>query len=61
MGIQTTADDHRDAALNNIQEAIRNISKIVIEECWGLEEYKKEYQETLSDVLSELIKMRGRL
>ena len=61
MGVHTTADEHRDAALDKIQGSIRAISEIVINNCWGSEDYGADYRLALKKSLMELIEIRDRL
>jgi len=61
MGVNTTADGHRDQAKANIVEAINHLSAIVINQCWGHDEYNTEYQCVLKKTLLQLIDIRDEL
>ncbi len=61
MSVQTTADDCRDKAREGVLDAIRGLSQIVVERCWGYDEYTEEYRYELSEVLQGLIVIRERL
>ena len=57
----TTADEHRDSARQHIQEAIEDLSQIVIHECWGHDGYRPEYRDALEEALGELLRLRKNL
>lgn len=61
MSVRTEADEHRDAAVEHINEAAQHLSKIVIERVWGWDEYKKEYLVKLEKALHDLLNMRNGL
>ncbi len=61
MSVQTTADEHRDAARENVRDAIRNLSQIVVEQCWGHDEYRAGYRTALSESFQELIAIQEKL
>ena len=61
MSVTTTADERLNDAKDNIQSAIKNLSEIVIEECWGAEEFSSEFSATLRKALSEMIEVRESL
>lgn len=39
MSVKTTADESIDSAKESIRKAIKNISNLVVDACWGYEEY----------------------
>jgi len=53
--IKTQADKHRDALKDNINDAIKNLSAIVIDQVWGWDEFSKEYLHTLQSTLNDLL------
>jgi len=61
MSVRTAADERLDSAHQHIKEAIRDLSAIVIEECWGYDEYKEEYTEKIHEVLQELMTLKKKL
>jgi hypothetical protein len=61
MGYQTTADDHRDAAVENVQAAIVHLSEIVVNACHGHDEFREEYKADLRKSLYELTEVRDRI
>ena len=61
MSVTTTADEHLDSAKENIQSAIKNLSEIVVEQCWGSEEYNQGFRDTLRKTHFELLELRDRI
>ena len=61
MSVTTTADEKRDDAKENIGSAIRNLSGIVIEECYGYEDFSDAYRLKLRKALHDLIEVRETL
>lgn len=61
MSVRTTADEHRDNAVEGITTAINHFSKIVVERCSGTETFAKGYLALMTRSMSELIAMRENL
>jgi len=61
MSVNTEADDHKDAFLDNLDDAIKNLSCIFVDRCWGHDEYRPEYREKLSNAFEELRRIRDDL
>lgn len=61
MGVDTQADVHLDQAAANIQNAIKNLSALVVDRCWGHDEYNAEYLKTIREVYSSLIELNDKL
>lgn len=61
MSVSTTADEALDKADENIREAISCLNKIVVERCWGHDEYREEYAQAIHESLIDLIKVAVRL
>lgn len=61
MSVRTTSDEHLDSARGHIHEAIRDLSQIVVERCWGHDEYNAETQRNIRETLVELISLRVQL
>ena len=47
----TIADEKLDIAKDNIDEAIKNLSKILIDRVEGWDDFREIYQKTLKEVL----------
>lgn len=58
--MHTEADEHRDAALEHIDSALQHLNKIVVERCWGYDEYKIEYRMMLTLVHNILMLCRDK-
>ncbi len=58
MSIKTDADMALANALTGIKTAIQSLGSIVIGECWGHEQYKREL---LFSALSDLMAIREKL
>jgi hypothetical protein len=54
MGVTTTADEHLESARDNVSSAIRHLSEIVIEECWGHDEFVDEYRARIEQAFDQL-------
>lgn len=61
MGVRTTADEQLDKAAEGVSNAISALGEIVINQCWGHEDYKSDYRETIKTALMDLISIRDRL
>lgn len=61
MSVQTTADDARDKAREHVTEAIKELSKILIDECWGHDDYSQDYSDTLNGVFNQLREIKKNL
>jgi len=61
MGVITAADEHRDAAIENVDDAIKHISTIVVDCIWGWDHYSKEYFSILRAALRDLLDIREHL
>lgn len=61
MSVATTADKNRDKAKREIEQAISNLAEIVVNQCWGWDEYHPRYFKALRKSLDELLDIRDRL
>ena len=57
----TTADEKIDEARTSIRDAAKALSEVVVDECWGADEYKPEFRATLRGVLNDLLDIKERL
>lgn len=61
MSVRTTADEKRDAAKDNIEKAIKNLSEIIIDKVWGHDDFTQEYKKELFLAMSKLIEIQDRI
>lgn len=61
MGFETDAERNRDAAIESINSAIKNLSNIVIDKCSGYNDYKSSYISTLQSAMMTLLDVRNEL
>ena len=61
MGVQTKADENLDKAREAVDIAILALSDIVVNECWGHDEFSEEFQENIEDSFSQLRAVKSRL
>lgn len=57
----TDADDLKDSAKIDIKSAISSLNKIVVDGCWGSNDFTDEYRKKLSDALGDLIRIYATL
>jgi hypothetical protein len=57
----TEADEHLDKAKQNVQEAITELSAILIDQCSGWDEYSEPFRYIMFNARNELIKIRDQL
>lgn len=61
MGVVTTADERLKAAKRSLQETIASLSDIVVQKCWGHDEYTPEYRQTLNETFRDLLEVQERI
>jgi hypothetical protein len=61
MGVVTTADERLDSAKEHLKAAGMDLAAIVIDECWGYDDYKLDYQIAMRDALNTVIQLKGKL
>lgn len=54
MSVTTTADEKLHEARQHIADAIRSLSAIVIDECWGHDDFSKEYRNKIDTAFESL-------
>lgn len=59
--METTADRKLEQAKDNINEAISNLSEIVINRCQGEDEYNQTFRMKMKACLNELLDIREEL
>jgi hypothetical protein len=61
MGVRTTADEKLDAADEHMRQAVMALSEIVVDECYGHDEYNAEFSATINQTMFSLIELRRKL
>lgn len=61
MSVTTAADIELEAAKEEIQDAIKNLSEIVVNRCWGWNDFGSAYRAKIAQSLADLIVIRDRL
>ena len=56
-----TAEEKRDVAVLEIQNAIKHLAAIVVDQADGHDEFNSYYRDVLKQTLTELISIRDRL
>lgn len=57
MDYHTMADEKRDSAKAHIQQAVEDLSEIIIRKCYGHDEYNKEYKKKMRAAFLALLDM----
>lgn len=58
MSVRTEADEKLDETRDHLNHAIESLSEIVVDRCWGWDQFNDEYQEKLQQTLNALLKIR---
>jgi len=58
MSVNTTADDRVEKAKEHIEEAVKELSEIIVDKCYGSDEFSVEYTSTLICTFNKLVRMR---
>ena len=61
MSVQTTADTALQAAKDHVNSAIKELSKILIDECYGHDYFSSTYLLDLEEVFEELRSLKKKL
>jgi hypothetical protein len=61
MGVTTTADEALDRADSAIQEATEQLARVVMEKCWGVEDYSQGRRDDFRQVFFALVELRDKL
>jgi hypothetical protein len=61
MKIKTEADEHLDKARENIQEAITELSAILMDQCDGWDQYAEPFRYVMFNTLNQLKAMGDQL
>lgn len=58
MSVKTTADEELDNVRENIRAAIKSLSRIIVDECWGHDEFAPEFRESLDCAYIKLMEIK---
>jgi hypothetical protein len=58
MSVRTEADDQLDRTREHVLGAIMALNKILIEECWGHDEYNEAFRNDIQDANIKLLEVR---
>jgi hypothetical protein len=61
MPVKTTADQHLEIARDAVEEAIRELTEIVVHECSGHNDFTPEYRTALENTFQQLLQIRKAL
>ena len=61
MSVTTTADERLDSASEHLKAAGLDLAAVVIDECWGYDDYRLDYQIAIREALNTVIELRGKL
>lgn len=61
MSVQTEADEKIDQASRQVQAALTSLNEVVVERCWGHENYTLEYKKKLARAHALLVEARDEL
>jgi hypothetical protein len=55
MSVRTTADEKIDSAADHVRAAVGDLHAIIVEKCWGHDEYNREYYVELCSSYTRLV------
>lgn len=61
MSVRTSADEHLDKAKDAINEALKHLTEIVLNEVPGYDHYREEYADAIEDAHTQLRKIKKAL
>jgi hypothetical protein len=61
MSVTTTADEKVDDALGHARAAATCLAAILVDECWGYDEYNAQFMTRLQESMTMLIKVKNKL
>jgi predicted small metal-binding protein len=56
--VYTTADKKLDEVSENIKDAIKNLSEVTVEGCWGADDFNSDAMARFREVMIDLIKVQ---
>ena len=61
MSVTTTADEKLKSAREHIRSAVSDLGNIVIEKCWGSDDFTDIAQKRIKDIFIKLLDIRNEL
>ncbi len=61
MSVRTTADDRLSDAHDGVDKALKALTDIIVNQCWGYDEFKAEAINRFENVHAKLIQIRKEL
>lgn len=61
MSVYTDADKSRDEIRQHIKEIIRNSANILVDECWGSDEYRDDYLSMLREFMHLMLEYKAKI
>lgn len=61
MSVKSAAQENVESAVRDINSAITNLAKVVVEQCWGTDEFKNHYKDALKQSFQQLIEIRDKI
>lgn len=61
MSVKSAAQENVESAVRDINSAITNLAKVVVDQCWGTDDFKDIFKADLKQSFHELIEIRDRI
>jgi hypothetical protein len=61
MGVVTAADRYLEETRDHVNNAIKTLSSILVDECWGHDDFNAETSKDMRDALYSLMEIRDKL
>ena len=58
MSVRTTADEKVDEARSHVGDAVKCLSEIVIDKCWGHDDFNEEFRKKVKSVFLQLLELQ---
>lgn len=58
VSVQTTADEELENTRESVRSAIKSLSRILVDECWGHEEFNPEFTFKLKAAFTQLMEIK---
>lgn len=55
MSVQTTADENLNSIREHINESIKDLGDIVVDQCWGHDEFNEDFLKDLRKTFNSLL------